>query len=33
MVLLLKGAAEIEDGTKPTYPNRNYIARNHVSFV
>jgi hypothetical protein len=28
--IVLLGAAEIEDGTKPTYPNRNMIARNHV---
>lgn len=28
--IVLLGAAEIDDGTKPTYPNRNTIARNHV---
>lgn len=28
--MVLLGAAVIEDGTKPTYPNRNTIARNHV---
>ena len=28
--IVLLGAAEIDDGTKPTYPSRNLVERNHV---